>query len=143
MAAGDGADLRHLERIAHFRLAEHDFFFVGAQHPFERGAHIRHRLVDDLVELDLDAFALCRRTRLVVRAHVEADDDRARRLGEQDVALGHGADRALDDLDLHFGVRELRERVGERFRRAALVRLDEQLERALLAFRRVGDEILE
>ena len=40
-------------------------------------------------------------------------------------------------------LRQLRQRVGERFRRTALVRLDEQLERALLAFRGVRDEVLE
>jgi hypothetical protein len=45
---------------------------------------------------------------------VEADDDRARRLGEQDVALGDRADAALDDVDAHLGVGELAERVGER-----------------------------
>ena len=85
--------LRHLEHLAHLGLAEHDFLLVRAQHALERGAHVGHRLVDDLVQLDLDALALGRRARLVVRAHVEADDDRAGRLREQDVALGDRADR--------------------------------------------------
>src|SRR6185312_17544064 len=91
VAAGDRADLGHLERVAHFGLAEYDFLLVRAKHALERGAHVRHRLVDDLVELDVDALALGRRARLVVRAHVEADDDRACSLREQDVALGHRA----------------------------------------------------
>src|SRR5476649_1318829 len=40
-AAGDRADLRDLERLAHFGFAVDDFLLVGAQHAFERGAHIR------------------------------------------------------------------------------------------------------
>ena len=84
------------------------------------------RLVDDAVQLDVDAFALGRRARVVVGTHVEADDDRARRAREQNVALGDRADAAVNDLDLHLVVRELAERVGQRFRRTALVRLDER-----------------
>ena len=63
---------------------------------------------------------------------MEADDDCASGLREQDIALGNRADTARDDLDLHFGIRELLQCVGERFRRSALVSLDEHLERALL-----------
>ena len=36
-----------------------------------------------------------------------------------------GADAAVHDLDLHLGGRELRQRVGQRFGRAALVGLDD------------------
>ncbi len=96
-----------------------------------------------LIQLDLDAFALGRRARVVVRADVEADDDRAGGLGEQDVAFGDRADAAVDDLDLHFRVRRAGERVGERFRRPALIRLDEQLERCALASRGVRHEVFE
>ena len=105
-AAGDGADLRDLEHLAHLGLAEHDLALLGPEHAFDARANVGHRLVDDAVELDLDAFALGRRARVVVRAHVEADDDRARRLGEQDVALGDRADAAVDDLDLDLARRQ-------------------------------------
>ena len=73
--------------------------------PFERGAHVGDRLVDDAIELDVDVLALGGRARVVVRPHVEADDDRARRAREQDVALGDRADAAVDDLDLHLARR--------------------------------------
>src|SRR5687768_4453902 len=98
-AAGDGADLRDLEDLADLRLAQDDFALLGTQHPLERGAHVVHRLVDDAIELDVHPFALGRRAGVVVRAHVEADDDGVlRRLGEEDVALADGADAAVDDL---------------------------------------------
>ena len=115
-----------LNDLAHFGLAEHDFALFRTQHSLERRAHVVHRLVDDLVQLDVDAFALGGRARVVVRPHVEADDDRAGRAREQNVALGDRADAAVNDFDLHFGVRQLRQRVGERFRRTALVGLDER-----------------
>ena len=44
---------------------------------------------------------------------------------EQDVALGDRADAAVDDLDLHLAGRQTDERIGERFRRTALVGLDD------------------
>jgi hypothetical protein len=74
---------------------------------------------------------------------MEADDDRAGRLGQQDVALGDRADAALDDVDDDLLVRQLTERVGERLGRTTLVGLDEQLERALVARRRHVHEVLE
>ena len=101
-AAGDRSDARDLEHLAHFGFAEHDFALFGTQHAFHRGANVGHRFVDDAVQLDLDAFALGRRARVVVGTHVEADDDRARRPREQDVALGDRADAAVNDFDLHF-----------------------------------------
>ena len=79
-AAGDRADARDLEHLAHLGLAEMTSRSFGTEHAFHRRANVGHRLVDDAVELDVDAFALGRRARVVVRAHVEADDDRARRL---------------------------------------------------------------
>src|SRR5688500_4943963 len=39
-AAGDEADLRHLERLAHLGLAEHDFLLHGAEHAFHRRADL-------------------------------------------------------------------------------------------------------
>ncbi len=64
--------------------------------PSSAARHVLDRLVDDAVQLDLDAFALGRRARVVVRTHVEADDDRARCAREQDVALGDRTDAAVN-----------------------------------------------
>jgi hypothetical protein len=74
---------------------------------------------------------------------MEADDDGARRLGEQNVALGDRADAAMDDLHLHLGRRELLQRVGERLGRAALIRLDDDAELATLARTRLRHEVFE
>ena len=74
---------------------------------------------------------------------MEADDDGARGLRQQDVGVGDGADAPVHDLHLHLRCGELGERVGERFRRAALVRLDQDTERALFAGRRLRHEIFE
>src|SRR5207249_9217159 len=74
---------------------------------------------------------------------VEANDDRARRFGEQNVALRDRADAAVYDFDLHLSGGELGERIGERLRRAALVGLDENAQRALLAGGRLRHEIFE
>src|SRR5450432_1948381 len=137
VASGNDADARHLEELAHFRLAQHDFLLVWTQQPFECGANLCHRLVDDPVELDLDAIALGRRARIVVRAHMEADDDGARRFRELDVALGNRTDSAMDDLDAHFARRQLAEGIGECFRRSTLIRLDHEPERLHLACRRL------
>ena len=74
---------------------------------------------------------------------MEADDDRAGRPREQNVALGDRTDAAVNDLHLDLGVRQLRQRVGERFRRTALVGLDEHAKRPLLAGRCRRHEVFE
>src|SRR5688500_3018381 len=91
-APGDYADARNLEQLAHLGFAADDFPLLRPQQTLERGPNIGHRLVDDLVELDVDAFALGRGARVVVGPHVEADDDRPRRAREENVALRDRAD---------------------------------------------------
>jgi hypothetical protein len=63
---GDGADARHLEQLAHLGLGEDDLALLGLEHPLEGRADVVHRLVDDAVELDVDALALGGRARLGV-----------------------------------------------------------------------------
>src|SRR6185503_20903297 len=128
-AARDGADARDLEHVAHFGFAADDLALFRTKHAFHRRADVRHRLVDDAVQLDVDAFAFGRRARIVVRAHVKADDDRAGAAREQNVRLGDGTDAAMHDVHLHFAGRQADQCVGECFRRAALVRLDDDVER--------------
>src|SRR5262249_51010711 len=110
--ASDRSDARNLEDVAHLGLAEHDFALFGAKHAFHRRTNVGDRLVDDAIELDLDAFALRGRTRVVVGTHVEADDDGTRGAREEDVALRDRADVAANDLDLHLGRRQANECVG-------------------------------
>src|SRR5688500_3488249 len=142
-AAGNDAHLRNLEQLAHFSLAEHDFALFGPEHSFESGPDVFHRLIDDLVELDVDAFALGGSAGVVVRPYVETDDDRAGRSREENVALGDRSDAAMNDFDRHLFVGELRERIGERFRRSALIRLDHYPERARLPRCRLRHEVFQ
>ena len=51
----------------------------------------------------------------------EADDDRGRGRGKQDVVLGDRANAAMDHVDLDFGGRELGQLVSQRFHGAAHV----------------------
>ena len=69
--------------------------------------HVVDRVVDDRVEPDLDLVLLGERAGLAGRADVEADDDRLRRDGEVDVALGDGADGGVDDREADFLGRSL------------------------------------
>ncbi len=71
-ATGDDADSRDLEHLADLCVAEHDFALFGTKHAFERERDVFDRFVDDLVQLDLHAFALGGSARVVVRTHVEA-----------------------------------------------------------------------
>ena len=92
----------------------------------------RHRLldlvghvVDDRVEADVDLLALGQVGGVAIGPHVEADDDRVRRRGQQHVRLVDGADARVDDADLDLLVRQLRQRVGQHLGRALHVGLDD------------------
>ena len=125
-AAGDGADLADLEDLTDLGLAERLLDLRGGEQAFHGLADVVDGVVDDVVEADLDPLALGEARRLAGRAHVEADDDRLRRDGEVDVALGDGADARVDDGDPHLVGRELGERVGHGLDRALHVGLDDQ-----------------
>src|SRR5687768_16689034 len=64
-AAGNDTHARNLEQLANFRLAEHRLALLRPQHSLERGADVLDRFVDDLVKLDIHAFALGRRAGVV------------------------------------------------------------------------------
>ena len=105
------------------------------KHALERGLHFFDRLVNDVVQLDVHAFALRNRTRVRTRPHVEADNDRAGGRREQHVGLVDRADAAVNHLDLHFVRRELAECVGQRLHRAVHVALDDQVQVRRLTLR--------
>src|SRR5687767_10367507 len=98
-AACDKSDPRNLERLSNFGFAEYDFALLGLEHSFEGGAHFFDGLVDDLVELDVDPFALSGSPRIVVRPDVEADDDRAGCPREKNISLVDGSDAAVNHID--------------------------------------------
>src|SRR6185437_13501156 len=66
-ATGDDADARDLEHLADLCVAEHHFALFGTKHTFECELDVLDSLVDDLVQLDLDAFTLGGITCIVVR----------------------------------------------------------------------------
>src|SRR6185312_1282976 len=142
-AARDRADLGDLEDLPHLGLAQHHFLLLGREQAFHRQLHLFDGLVDDAVGPDLHALAVGCGARVRIGTHVEADDDRARRAREQHVGFRDRADAAVDDLDLHFRRRELRQRVGQRFGRAALVGLDDDPQRGDAAGGRFGHEVFQ
>src|SRR5438105_9528401 len=109
VAAGDRAEARDPEELAHLHLAERLLGLDRAEHADERLLDVLRELVDDAVGADVDALALGERTRLGARPHVEADDERVRDRGEADVALRDRADARVDDIHAHLGMLDLLE----------------------------------
>ena len=81
-AAGDGADLGDGEDLADLGLAHELLALDRREHADHRLLDVVDGVVDDLVELDVDALLLGHLLRLAGGADVEADDDRGRRLGQ-------------------------------------------------------------
>src|SRR5436309_8386185 len=117
---GDDEDLSHL-RAADDRLAD-----LRREHAGQGRLEVVDRLVDDVVGAQVDAVGLRLLARLGLRLHVEAEHDGARGRGQHDVALVDGADRGVDDLQLHLLGRELLERLRQRLHRALHVRLEDE-----------------
>ena len=85
VAAGDDAELRDLERVAHLGAAAGDFLQRRVEQALHGLLDLVGDVVDDRVEADLDADLLGLLGGLLLGPHVEADDDRAGRRGEQHV----------------------------------------------------------
>src|SRR5207247_10885614 len=102
--------------------------------------HVLDRLVDDVVEADLDLLALGELAGARIGAGMEADDDRPRGRGQQHVGLADLADRVADDADLDLAGAELGERLRQRLDRSVYVALDDELELAGLALAHAGVE---
>src|SRR5947209_2952732 len=73
-AARHVADLGDLENLQDGRVAEHGLADGRRQQTRHRLLHVVHEIVDDVVVSDLDASPLGCLARLLVGAHVEADD---------------------------------------------------------------------
>ena len=94
-AARDVADLGDVEDLEDLRVAEHRLAQGRRQHAGQRRLHVIHQIVDDVVVADLDAGLLGEIARLLVGAHVEAEDDRLRGLRQRHVRFGDAADAAM------------------------------------------------
>ena len=133
-AAGDAADLGDTEDLADLRVADQGFLVGRIEQADHQGLNVLGDLVDDAVVADVDLVALGDLARLRVGAHVEADDQRARRLGERQVGLADAADAAIDHAGRHL--------VGQK-ERAIVLDLDETVgdrELLLLTGRVVGHD---
>ena len=80
---------------------------VGSRRPCHAFLDLLGDGVDHRVEADVDLFALRHVGRVAVGPHVEPDDDRVRRRGQQHVGLVDRADAGPDDADLDLLVRQL------------------------------------
>ena len=74
---------------------------------------------------------------------MEAENDGAGGLGEQDVTLADLAHAAQDDIHPHFRGAQLGEGIGQRFGRAALIGLDDDPELGDGTFLQRARDILE
>src|SRR4051794_4028582 len=73
--AGDRADARGAEGLAHLDGPDGLLDLLGLEHALHRVAQIVERLVDDRVGADLDALAVGDRGSVADRPHVEAEYD--------------------------------------------------------------------
>ena len=125
-AARDVADLRHADDLADFEEADLRFAQLRREQARKRSLHVVDGSVNDVVVADVDAFVFGKLSRLRIRADVEADDDALRSGREVHVRLRNAAHGRMHDVAAHFFVRELRERVDERFLRALDVGLHDE-----------------
>jgi len=102
LAVGDvgtaGLAAGKLEHLADLGVADDLLAGDRVEQPEHGLADLVDEFVDDREELDLDILALRDLRGGAFHLHVEADDDRIRRRGEEDVRLADRADRAVHDL---------------------------------------------
>src|SRR6478672_2537790 len=143
-AARDVADLGRAEDRADLRLAEHRLLELRLEHALEGRLDLLHRLVDDRVVPDLDAFLVGHLRRLALGPDVEADDDGVGGGSQVDVGLSDRTDTAVDDpqADLVADV-DLGQRVLEGLDRTGHIALEDEVELLALALLHGGHEVLE
>src|SRR5205085_10743040 len=121
-ATRHGSDLRNLEGLEDFGLAQNLLLLDLVEHADHGGANLLLDLVDDRVEAYVNVLLSREFGGAHFRAHVEADDDdRAarslglRRGGQENVRLGYRADAGAYDSNLDGVGREFGERALQDF----------------------------
>src|SRR5690349_14073545 len=143
-AAGDDADLRGAEHLAHLRGAELHFLVLGLEQALERRLDLLDGLVDDGVVPQLHALTVGDLAHPLGGPHVEPDDDRVRRTGQVDVVLRDRTDAPVDDLELDLvGYVDLDEGVLQSFHRTGYVALDDEGQRSLLALLHLLEQLFQ
>src|SRR5690606_10764387 len=142
-AAGDLADLRRLEHLAHFRKTDDLLAGLRGEHARERLLDLVDGVVDDRVVVHVHAGLVDLPAGGTIGTHVEPDDHRLRGGGEVHVGLGDAADAGGDHLHLHLVGAQLGERIRQRFHRALHVGLDDEVEDLGLALLHLAEHVLE
>ena len=91
-----------MEDLFHFGVADDGLAMFRIEQAGHRFFDLIDQLVNDAVEFDLDAFAFGRADGVAFDLDVEADDDRVRSAGEQNVGLGDRSDAGMNDLEIDF-----------------------------------------
>src|SRR4051812_31836985 len=142
--AGDVAELRRPEDLAHLGRTELHLLVLRLEHALEGCLDVVDRLVDDRVEAHVDALAVRQLLDALRVLDVEPDDDRRVDGRQVDVVLRDRTDTAVDDpqLDLVAHV-DLEQRVLERLDGTRHVALEDQVEGLDLALLERLREVLE
>jgi hypothetical protein len=90
-----------------------DLLELGLQQALHGGPYVVDGVVDDVVELDLDALLLGDLDDTGVGPHLEAQDDRVGGRGQHDVRLRDGARGAVNELQLDLVGGELVQGLGQ------------------------------
>ena len=109
-------------------MADDALLVDGGEHALEGCFDSIDRLVDDLVEADVDPFLVCHGLGQHIRADIEADDHGIGSGSEGNIGLCDIADRRVDDLDDDLLVGELEQALTQCFYGALHIRLEDEVE---------------
>ena len=143
VAAGDGADVGHLEGLADLGVADDVLAELWREHTLHGRLDLIDGVVNDAVHPHIDVGAGRAVAGRRVGTDVEADDDGVRGGGEHDVALVDRADRTVDDAHADLVVGDLLQRGLDRLDAALHVRLDDDVQVLHLARLDLAEEILQ
>ena len=115
----------------------------GIQHTLHGCLHVLDRLIDDLVETNVNALSLRRRLRHGVRTHVEADDNGIGCACKHHVGLVDGTNAAVNALNDYFIIRELEQRSLHGLHATLNVSLDDQIQLLQITFLDLREQIIQ
>ena len=109
-------------------MTDHLLLEDRIKHTLHGCLNVLDRLIDDLVQSDINALALCRCLSRRIRTHVKADNDRVGRTRKGDIGLVDCADTAVNTLYDNLLVGELHQRLLHRLDASLYIRLDNQVQ---------------
>ncbi len=115
IAACDRTDFGDLEDLPDFHQADDAFFFLGREHSRQRGFHLVHRFVDDVVVTKIYAVRPDQFPRSRIGTGVEPDNDCIGCQGKVDVRFRNCADARMNDIDLDLCRGKLFQRLRQGF----------------------------